>query len=665
MRAGAIGRIAVELAAVILALALPGAAAASPGWQAPLDVSAPAGASFDPAIALDDEGDAVAVWHRQMGIDYVVEAATRPAGGSWQVPTALSPPGQDSFGAQVALDGEGGATVVWCRSDGFDYVVQASTRAAGGPWQSPVDLSVAGRGVCAPQVAVNRAGDAVAVWRGHDGSGYVVQAAARSRGGSWQPSVDLSAAGGSAHVPQVVIDDEGNATAVWQRHNGSFPVVQAATRPAGGPWGSSVDLPAPGDGAGVPQIALAGDGTVTVVWRRATGPTPTVQAVTRSAGGAWQAPIDLSDPGQPGTTPQIDVNDDGDAIAVWEREAGSEYVTQAARRPAGGTWQPPVDLSSASVDITVPQVALDDDGDATAVWQQSDGSGQVIQAATRPAAGSWHAPVDVSAPGQSSFPQIARDPQGNATAVWYRSDNGPVDFVQSAVLDAAGPALDGLSVPSTGTTGETLAFSVSPFDRWSVLGATTWTFGDGTSSIAASATHAYANPGTYALGLSSADALGNVTSTERTIVISAPVVPGRPPTSTPTPRITDPGQLRRVWRRSGPRATNTPRAKVGTTFTFTLDTPATVRLSFARQLTGRRRGTLCQAPSPANRRGRPCTRSIPSGSLTHTGTAGPNSLPFAGDLTARARLVPGDYVFTLSPLAGNPVSKTLRFTIVG
>ena len=178
------------------------------------------------------------------------------------------------------------------------------------------------------------------------------------------------------------------------------------------------------------------------------------------------------------------------------------------------TWLAPVDLSAAGQNAFAPQVASDAQGNAVAVWERSDGTNTIIQAAARPAAsGAWQSPVDLSAAGQNSFaPQVAFDPQGNAVAVWERF-NGSNYIVQAAGYDAAGPQLRALSIPGSGVARQTLSFSVSPLDVWSSLGPTSWSFGDGTGASGTAVTHAYSAAGSYRVTLTSADVLGNVSST--------------------------------------------------------------------------------------------------------------------------------------------------------
>ena len=159
-------------------------------------------------------------------------------------------------------------------------------------------------------------------------------------------------------------------------------------------------------------------------------------------------------------------------------------------------------------------------------WRYSEGGADhTIEAASRPAGGAWQAPVEISAADRGARdPHVALDPQGNAVAVWER-ENGGNWIVEAAGYDAAGPLLQSLSIPSTGVAGQPLEFSVSPLDVWSALGATGWSFGDGSSASGTSATHTYASAGNYPVILTSADALGNTTSANGTVTISAPPPP--------------------------------------------------------------------------------------------------------------------------------------------
>jgi hypothetical protein len=326
----------------------------------------------------------------------------------------------------------------------------------------------------------------------------------------------------------VALDPTGDATAVWGRSNGTNDIIQAAIRPAGGSWSAPQDLSATGQNAEEPAVGVDAVGDAVAVWSRFDGTHFIVQAATRPANGLFSAPQDLSQSGQDAVRQHVAVDANGDAFVDWRRFDGTNYIVQAAVRPAGGAWGAAQDLSAAGQTALQPDIAADARGDAVAVWKRSDGTNFIVQAAALPMGGSWGAAQSLSTAGQNaSDPRIALDPFGDAVADWNRF-NGTNDIVQAAGYDAAGPELNMLTVPSQGQAGTPVALSVSPFDIWSAVASTSWSWGDGSAATAGtSVTHTYAAPGTYQITVTSTDHVGNTTSAQRTITVAA--AHGAPP----------------------------------------------------------------------------------------------------------------------------------------
>ncbi len=354
---------------------------------------------------------------------------------SWSLPaTDLSDgPANNAYGAQVAVAVDGATTVVWRRWDGFNYIVQASTRPAGSvTFGGAVDLSAAGQDAESQQIAIAADGATTVVWRRLEGLNVIVQARTRPAGPStFSAAVDLSAAGRNAFDPQVAVAADGATTVVWRRDDGSNFIVQASTRPAGsgsGTFGAAQDLSAAGRDTAAPEVAVAVDGVTTVVWSRWNGVNSIVQASTRPAGsGSTFGPaVDLSATTQHAYSPQVAVAVDGATTVVWYRYDGSNWIVQASTRPAGSsTFDPVVDLSAAGRDAYVPQLSVAVDGATTVVWTRSNGSNLIVQASTR-AAGSatFGAAVNLSATTQDATDQqVAVAADGTATVVWRR--DGP------------------------------------------------------------------------------------------------------------------------------------------------------------------------------------------------------------------------------------------------
>ena len=421
----------LTIAGCLAAGLAPSPASAAPSWSRPANVSRSEKVAVETlSVIVSSQGNATAVWQLYGGKNDIVESAVRRAGGSWSAPYKLFDDVSDIYASpQIAVDPVGNMTAVWGRREGRSFVVQSATRPAGGSWSAPVNLSKPGAG--SALVAVDPEGEATAVWllEREGGNRSVVQSATRPAGGSWSAPVNLSSVKQDARSPQVALDPQGGATAVWEEE--SKGTIQSATRPAGGSWSAPVNLSAVGEWAHEPQVAVDSQGNATAVWTNSEPRGNLIESATRPAGGSWSAPVDLSKPGLNAEEAQVAVGPQGDATAIWARSNGRDLVVQGATRPAGGSWSAPVDISAhPGQGGFYPRLVVDSWGNATAVWKGYDSNRHnlAIQAATRPLGGGWSPPTDVSnrvtRHMRISEPQIAVDPQGISTVVWVIGARG-------------------------------------------------------------------------------------------------------------------------------------------------------------------------------------------------------------------------------------------------
>lgn len=423
----------------------------------------------------------------------------------WLPATDLTADDEGSNSARVAVNADGLAVAVWSRDDGTRELVQASVRRAGRGWQAPVDLSSAVTGHLRPEIAVDPSGGAVAIWT----SAGIVESAVRLPGGSWQAPTLLGYGDGSA---QVAVDGEGNAVAVWQQRTGigDSHLVQSAVRPAHGAWSEPVDLSTASAGDRLPAVAVDAAGNAFAVWQRAQRfenyQAFAAEGAMRPAGGVWQAPEDLSAAHQPGAAPQIAVNARGDAAAVWSRFDGNRLIAQGTVRPVGGTWQAPVDISTLTdASVSHPEVAVDEQGAALAIW--GNYSTGVVQTADRPAGGGWQAPADLvgqetTEVTQVNVPQIALDPDGGAVAVWQHRAGS--DIVAQA---AARPAGEAWQQPVDLAGAHSGGVDVAADARGEAV--VVWTFSPAGRNAVVQATGYHAPPTYDALGDSFSSGFGN------------------------------------------------------------------------------------------------------------------------------------------------------------
>jgi hypothetical protein len=516
------------LFAALLSLACAGSALAAPAWLAATNLSNPGFTSVRPEVGVDSNGESVASWYgSEPTTGELAQVSAHPRGGGWLPFQTLRRDG--AINPDLAVGASGTAVIAWefdseeGSPDGS--FIEAAVR-TGGAWSVPAPLpkDTPLQVSYFPRVAVSPAGNALAVWQQcyssdnkecFDGKGeYVARAAVRPAGGSWSMPMVLSSPSENAIKLSPAIDDAGDLAVAWEDMKGSD--VRVAVRRAGGAW---TDHTLTASASGSPQVAFAANGTATAVWDEFETNAGYWVAEATATGTSWSSLHRISEAGLNAFQPVLAVAPDGDAAAAWETPTGSEEngPIQVARR-VGGAWLPPESLSGP--EAKYPRVAIDPAGAAAVVWQTRTGSsGTVVEANTMPAGGSWSGAKALTAgSAEAAEPDVAIDPEGNATAVWQAENGG---FTQAAGFDAAGPRLDGASIPGTGTVGQSLGFSASPSDAWSGVASTSWSFGDGASASGASVSHAFSQPGTYRVTVTTTDALGSSSSATGTVVVSA------------------------------------------------------------------------------------------------------------------------------------------------
>jgi hypothetical protein len=353
-----------------------------------------------------------------------------------------------------------------------------------------------------------------------------VQATVRVAGARlWSPLAGLSS-GTVLGSGSIALDRAGNALAVWIESPGA---VEASFRPvATGAWGTPVVL---GEGStqdltADTRVAFdpAGNATATWIGTRQT----VVGSAYRPFGGAWQPAVAISAPAAKTAFLSLKVVPSGEALAVWEADG---RVQGTARRAPSQAWQPPTTISAAVAAESLVDLATDQAGNAVAIWA----TGSFIQAALRPAAnGVWQPPANVAAQsGYRALPAVAMGPTGHALAVW--TDFGPFE---SSDLDASGPIITSLTVPNTGTARVDARFAVGATPWASPLrGAPLWHFGDGTSATGTAVTHAYERPGRYTVSVTQADGTGSSSAGASITIVAPKLTSHRQPSIRGVPKV--------------------------------------------------------------------------------------------------------------------------------
>ena len=297
---------------------------------------------------------------------------------------------------------------------------------------------------------------------------------------------------------------------MWSRNNGAADVVQASERPAGlgfppPAMALTLSTEATNDHSTESSLAMAPDGRVIVLWRYAFGAgAPEVRYIEREPNGTWMpASLAASKPSESAHNPDVAIAANGSAIGSWIANPGGGELIQAGVRPPGGAFAGYRNFGATSVGP--PDVASNRAGDTAITWGGSMGEG--VFSVRRPAGGDFGG-IDTLAlgtqgaadPAISLFLQgVALDDQGNTTALWRLNSFSSstvtnIYKLQASSYDAAPPTLDAVSVPATGTPGGAVGMAATASDRLSSP-SITWSFGDGATGAGPAVSHAYGAAG--------------------------------------------------------------------------------------------------------------------------------------------------------------------------
>ena len=335
-------------------------------------------------LTMDPQGHAFVVWSlAPAGRDRKradVWASRFTPGRGWDTPQAIERQKGHTSDPRVVADAKGNALVVWAQQPRTNDKkgIWSNTFAAAGGWgrAKPIqqDFATLSRN---PDLTINPQGAALAVWV-QDGEGRGVWASRFAPPEGWAPPVQIATGLPTTNfdVPEVAMDDQGNAVAVWEQSK--------------------------------PET------------------TPKMWASRYTESDGWKAPeaIEKDAPGPINDFPHCDVAMDpkGNAIAVWERSGGEGESPSiwANRFTTSKGWGTAEVLESSAHSAGEPRLVIDGEGNAIAVWHQPDGKRVRIWANRLTASRGWAGAelIEQTPSGDSHRPDIAIAPQGEAVVVW-------------------------------------------------------------------------------------------------------------------------------------------------------------------------------------------------------------------------------------------------------
>lgn len=384
----------------------------------------------DPQVAIDKNGNAVAVWIE----NNIVKSSVKLVSGNWTPEVTVSATGASS--PRLVSDSNGNATAVWVENG----VIKTATKPFNSNWSSVSSLS--NTGASYPTLCVDAAGDAIAAWV-RSGN---IETSTKLFGANWQAKVSISST--SAICPSIAVGSSGSntrAVIVWQGVSNATNVVFTSTKLISGSWSNGAVISETVHNAALPYVAVDTKGNALAIWYAYDiSGTYNYNVVVKSAArsittGTWSPVSSLSAPGirNPlSLVARVAFDSVGNAIALWNISFDDETFTlESAVKPVNGNWSDPVDLINSNLYAYSADLSATDFGDVLSVYLFYNGNSLLIQSVESDMNGFlnnfWSVPITISRGDDNAYPKIAASLTGNvihAAVVWvnYNGSNNTV-----------------------------------------------------------------------------------------------------------------------------------------------------------------------------------------------------------------------------------------------
>lgn len=365
------------------------------GWGKPkrIDKTTVGQVGNPPSVAINERGDAIVAWP-------VFNFTSSPLSTvwsryydhqhGWKKPVKIQDDDADAYSPLVVIDERGNAIAIWNQTNPvYDRTnIYANYYKKDRGWTRSA-LIQSDNSILATDAAltINEKGTAVAMWSQFDSNQDQAQTGLVTRffvpGKGWQtPEFVTNEDAGS---PSIALDERGNAMVAWTTLNPeTFQYnVEARLRQAKGKWSENQSIQSDPyvDSSNV-QVALNNEGNALVVWLGEESSdfgsnSINVYSNHYTKGSGWSTD-ETVDEAAPYTEPQLAMDEHGSAIAVWEKtsQGPNPYVSfhdiYAYHYSPDYGWDSNQVIENYDADSVYPKVAMSENGDALAIWEQTD-----------------------------------------------------------------------------------------------------------------------------------------------------------------------------------------------------------------------------------------------------------------------------------------------------
>ncbi|MBS0615013.1 MAG: hypothetical protein JSR58_00490 [Verrucomicrobia bacterium] len=323
-------------------------------------------------VGVNAKGEAVAVWIAEYGQEYAAEAAVKSARIPWTLGTKISAIEADIKAAHCVIDAFGNMSASWLYDSGdAENIFQVAERTSSEKWSSPLDIAKEDKYTVLDQAVFTPQGTlAVIGYKQFGDKPKKIVAGIKTPGGKPEYTHLASAkacCGGFRHW-HLAVSAHGSILALWERETkeGHF-ILEYAWKRGRQSWTTPESIPTLLNlDYDVLEILIDAQESINLVWQ-AQGK---VYAAC-TCHGVWSQPVEITEADEKGSKIKAAVDEQGNALIVWESKRNDKINYRAVFKPAGDAWSPRMELCQTTDLWQDVQITTDHVGHFCLTWQES------------------------------------------------------------------------------------------------------------------------------------------------------------------------------------------------------------------------------------------------------------------------------------------------------
>jgi hypothetical protein len=408
------------------------------GWQGAKNLEPDAGTtamSGDPTMTVDPQGNLTMVWVRINATGWDVWSKRYEVSQGWQPSAAL----EDNEGtaevyaaSDLAVDAQGNVVAIWHHREGNTSRLRARRYLLGSGWLPVAEFEVPDNQLPIVDVLGDAQGNVTLVWRLHDGIRTNLWANRFEPGVGWKDVGLLETSENSVEMAGAVIDSAGNVVVVWMQSAADLKELWANRFDVASGWSGAQPLTSGGTVTRFSRTGVLGDrqGNITVVWEQNKDSSVSLVAARWRRDSGWTSASSLEaniGSASFGSYNSAAVDAQGNVTVTWmQRDQAGSTVWANRFDVSVDAWKGPAWLASDDTGmLSEPFLAVNSQGGCNVFWIRlaASMSRRLVTSHYRGDTATWAPARYFDAPATRDVRPILfhSDNSGNGIALWAQA----------------------------------------------------------------------------------------------------------------------------------------------------------------------------------------------------------------------------------------------------